>query len=276
VGPSERGEDRQAALSALAEAERRAGFEMQTLILPRAVDVVRAIGDEQCDAALLNVFAYLFARSEYGAKAILQVRRQGSGTYGGAILVREQSRLRSLRDLEGRTIAFNNPHSLSGFLLPAKLLRDQGIRFQPPVFTGNHAASLAALLAGQVDAATTFYHPGPDGGQIPLAETGVPRGTVRVLAVTESIPYEPLFVRRGLSLDARQRILRAFEVVAGSPQGKAALHGLAEIDGFAPARDDAYEPVARTIREAGKALEDLIPGAWRLSVRNRPSFDFWP
>jgi phosphonate transport system substrate-binding protein len=277
VGPSETGSDPRTPLQALTAALGRHGLPAEGAAFERPVDVVRALGENRCDAALANVFAYLFARSEYGARAVLRVRRDGSSSYGSALLVREGAEVRSVADLQGRVVAFAHPHSLSGFFLPARLLREAGVKMRDPLFAGSHAAALAALLAGRADAAAVFHHPGPGaGGRTPLAESPEARGRVRVLAVTESVPYEPVFVRRDLPRATRERLAWAFSALAGAPEGRAALHRLAQIEGFEPVRDEDYAPVARTLRAAGKAVEDLVPGAWRLSVRNRPSFDFWP
>jgi phosphonate transport system substrate-binding protein len=276
VGPLEAGGDAQAAVDAVAAAlTQGASLPTRGRAFARDVDAVRALGAGRCDLGLLNAFTYLFARSEYGATPLLRVVREGASSYRGAILVRAGGEPLDIGQLRDRNIAFTHPHSLSGFLLPAKLLRERGVAPRKQVFAGSHLAALQSLVKGEVDAAATYYHPNRP-GSAPLAERHGLKDKVRILAVTESLPYEPLFVRREIPEAQRVRLSAAFGAVARTPEGRNALARLGQIDGFEPTREQEYAQVAATIRAAGKAIEDLIPGAWRLSAQNRPNFEFWP
>ena len=69
-----------------------------------------------------------------------------------------------VEELRGRTIAFVDPASSSGYIYPMVLLirrglvrdRDPKTFFKDALFAGTHEAALRALLQGRVDAAASF------------------------------------------------------------------------------------------------------------------------
>src|SRR5262249_57067164 len=76
--------------------------------------------------------------------------------YTAAIWVPKDSPIKSVAALKGHTIAFSDPGSTSGNLMPryaiikAGLNPDKDVRIK---FAGGHPQSLLALVNGQVDAA---------------------------------------------------------------------------------------------------------------------------
>src|SRR5262249_31580916 len=77
-------------------------------------------------------------------------------TYTAALWVPEDSPIHTVADLKGHTIAFADPASTSGNLLPrfalikAHLNPNKDVKIQ---FAGSHTASMLALVHGKVDAA---------------------------------------------------------------------------------------------------------------------------
>src|SRR5204862_4784158 len=78
--------------------------------------------------------------------------------------VRKESGIKSVEELRGKTIAFVDPASSSGYIYPMVLLvqrglvrnRDPKTFFREVVFSGAHDASMRALLNGHVDAIASF------------------------------------------------------------------------------------------------------------------------
>lgn len=66
-----------------------------------------------------------------GAHLLLGTERDGATHYRSLVFVRADSPVRSLQDLRGRSIAFQNPFSTTAYYLPTILLLDAGLPVEP-------------------------------------------------------------------------------------------------------------------------------------------------
>ena len=84
----------------------------------------------------------------------------GSG-YHSTIWVRSDSDYSSIEDLKGANLAFADPNSTSGFLVPSFYLRRAGMDpdeyFGTTGFSGNHEMGILAVVEGTYDAACTYW-----------------------------------------------------------------------------------------------------------------------
>jgi phosphonate transport system substrate-binding protein len=88
-------------------------------------------------------------RDRLGYRVI--ARPAGSGTRS-QIVVGKDSPIQSLRDLEGRAVAFPTPDGFTGYWLPMDALLRNKVNVKS-VFTGNQEASFGQLRAAAVEAA---------------------------------------------------------------------------------------------------------------------------
>jgi phosphonate transport system substrate-binding protein len=65
-----------------------------------------------------------------GAKPLLLTERDGVSQYTTVFFARRDSGIRSLRDLRGRSVAFQNPYSTSAYYVPAAELLDRNLTLQ--------------------------------------------------------------------------------------------------------------------------------------------------
>ncbi len=65
-----------------------------------------------------------------GAKPLLITERDGVSRYTTVFFARRDSGIRSLSDLRGRSVAFQNPYSTSAYYVPATELVDQGLKLE--------------------------------------------------------------------------------------------------------------------------------------------------
>jgi phosphonate transport system substrate-binding protein len=89
------------------------------------------------------------ARDRLGYRVI--ARPAGPGTRS-QIVVRKDSPVQNLRDLEGKAVAFPTPDGFTGYWLPMDALLRNKVNVRS-VFTGNQEASFGQLSASAVDAA---------------------------------------------------------------------------------------------------------------------------
>ena len=199
-------------------------------------EVVTRLNNGAVDVAFVGALAYLQAR-KHGAHAILKSIRKGASSYHGVLLVSAESPLKSVKDLKGKTVAFVDKTSTSGYLYPRMLLKKSGLDPDKDVtalFAGTHRQALDMVLSGKAAAGACF-----DGAQEALPEPG----KVRVLGRTADIPSDPVVV--GASVGAAQsKALRKALIDLAQNNAAAAFFAAADIDGFVPAADRDYDSLA--------------------------------
>lgn len=87
-------------------------------------------------------------------------------SYYSMLIVKQDSTIQSVADLEGKTVATGSPSSGSGYVYPAVLLNQNGLSFttetpgtdqvQNVQISGGHQAQIMAMVNGQTDAAFAF------------------------------------------------------------------------------------------------------------------------
>ena len=143
-----------------------------------------------------------------GVEPVAQLQlSNGSLGYRSCLIVHSDSDLFSPEDLAGRTFAFNDPNSTSGYLVPsAFFLMEMGVdpkkHFSKLTFSGSHEASILAVANKKVESASTNL---PDLQQL-TREGKVPRGGLRVIWVSKLIPNDPIVVRKDLPPSLRSAI----------------------------------------------------------------------
>jgi phosphonate transport system substrate-binding protein len=180
----------------------------------------------------------------------------GSLGYRSCLIVHAESDLFSPEDVAGKTFAFNDPNSTSGYLVPMTFfLMEMGIDpkeyFSKLTFSGSHEASILAVANKKVDVASTNL---PDVQQM-VREGKVPRHAVRVIWVSKLIPNDPIVVRKDLPESLKQAIQQALEQMKAN-HAAAFVEGGTWIGGFVKV-DDAKYQIIRDLNETAKRLAAL-------------------
>jgi phosphonate transport system substrate-binding protein len=107
-----------------------------------------------------------------GSKFLLRRWKMGVGEYHTVFFARKDSGISRLEDLKGKTIAFEEPFSSSGYLLPKMVLVEQGLKLVPKqaaaeavepdevgyVFSYNDESTIIWVLRGKVVAGAIDNH----------------------------------------------------------------------------------------------------------------------
>ena len=102
---------------------------------------------------------YVIANDRCGVEVEAAAIRFGRAFYWSQILVQRDSDIRVLGDLEGKSWAYPDAGSTSGFIVPSVELLGRGIEPGERVEAGGHTASVLAVYNGEVDFATSFFSP---------------------------------------------------------------------------------------------------------------------
>jgi phosphonate transport system substrate-binding protein len=215
--------------------------------------VIEALRNRTADLAFLHPVGYVLANREARATIIAKDRWHGNTSYTSRIYVRRDSGITSLEGLRGKTIAFVDPASSSGYVYPMLMLiqaglvrnRDPKTFFKEVVFAGAHDGALGALLRGQVDAVGSF-----DQAREQYLKDPAERERLSWVAESAPIPEGGIAGREGLDPAVVARVRQALLQMRG-PAYAELLRRLYDIDGFEPAEDREYDVVRAAMELVG-------------------------
>ena len=186
-----------------------ATFKLPARLFPASdyAGVIQAFGAKQLDIANMSPSAYAGAwlDTSGGVEPLVTTEESdGSISYVAVMLVRADSGITSIEGMRGKAMAWSDPNSASGYLIPRFSLRKQGINpesfFGRTGFAGGHEQAVVAVLQKQYDAAVTWAS-----GQGAESE-GFTRGALRAM------------VEKGL-VDMRQmRVIWRSDPIINGPQ----------------------------------------------------------
>src|SRR5688572_16752746 len=232
---------------------RLVGVPVRVTVASDYAAVIEALRNRSADLAFVHPGGYVLASRE--AKAVIVAKNlwHGKASFTSRIYVRRDAGIKTVEDLRGKTIAFVDPASSSGYIYPMVLLikrglvknRDPKTFFREVVFSGAHDASMRALLNGHVDAIASF-----DLAREQYLKDPAERDKLIFVAETPEIPEAGIAARAGLDPAVVARVRAALLSLKG-PAHADLLKRLYEIDGFAPAEDRDYDPVRAAIEMLG-------------------------
>jgi len=143
--------------------------------------VMQGIAAGQLDAAGFGAssFAGTWLDCKCVEPLVVPQEKDGSTYYYSVMVVRADSGIRTLADMKGHSLAWADPNSTSGYLIPRATLKANGIKlddgayFSKTGFAGGHEQGVVAVLNKQYDAAVTWTS-----GQGEISE-GYTRGNLR-------------------------------------------------------------------------------------------------
>jgi phosphonate transport system substrate-binding protein len=102
---------------------------------------------------------YVIANQRCGVEVSAAAVRNGWNVYWTAYIVRRDADIYTFGDLEGRTWAYPDAGSTSGFIVPSVELQAAGITPGDHVEAGGHNQTVQAVYDGSAEFGTTFYSP---------------------------------------------------------------------------------------------------------------------
>jgi phosphonate transport system substrate-binding protein len=198
--------------------------------------------NKMVDIAWFTPASYVAIGRKIGARPIVKPFRRGRDRYRAIVVVREESRYRTVADLRGARFAYVDRNSTSGFVAPNEMLARAGLGdplafFSTVEFSFSHSASLRGLADGRYDAAAVYEGAPADSAD----KLGGVR--LRTIAVGPEIPNDPIAGRSGLDPALVERIRALLLTMHGSPTGATgleALEKLERISRFVQASDADY------------------------------------
>jgi phosphonate transport system substrate-binding protein len=184
---------------------------------------VAATGDKSSDATVRGEYDFVFNNHQFKPSAAAQgysvILRPRTPDIAGQIVTLEESPIRTLADLQDKTVGFANPQGFTGYTVQMDQLLRQHVDVNP-VFGGSQEGIMAQMKAGSVIAA------------------GVNSSVMKDYATRENLRYRVLWQSpyyHDLAISAHPRVpkaavesvRKAFVAMADDPQGARILEASA-------------------------------------------------
>jgi phosphonate transport system substrate-binding protein len=189
--------------------------------------VLQAFSARQIEFAGLgpSIYAATWLDTNGGVEPFLTIEQiDGSVSYISVMVVRADSGITSLEQMRGRSLAWADPNSASGYLIPRFQLRREGIGveagqfFGRTGFGGGHEQAVVAMLQRQFDGAMTWASgvgeraQGYSRGNLrAMVEKGMLRmDDVRIIWSSQPILNGPMAIRTDLPREFREDLTRFY------------------------------------------------------------------
>jgi phosphonate transport system substrate-binding protein len=226
--------------------------------------MVEELREGRVDLLIDSPFPAVFVWQHADVEPILRRWKRGSDVYRSVVFTRTDSGVETVDQLAGKIIAFGEPFSTSGFLMPKAALASVGLRL---VNYEDPAASIPGDRVGYVfsnDAENTMFWvlkkkvvAGAVNADYFEALAGDRISELRTLHTTEAVPRNVVCVRSSLDPRLVQAIANLLLEMHLSDEGRASLEKFEETTRFDRFPGGAEQDLARIMTLLPHVQEDL-------------------
>ena len=215
--------------------------------------LAKSLANGETDLALMGPWGYVLANHEAGAQAISTILYDGKPEYFALMITHPDSGIQTVQDLKGRTFAFGDKGSTSGYLIPLHYFMTQGINpdtyFSKVLYT-KHQAIETQVAAGQLDAGADYNR-----NRTAMIEQGLIKAErSKIIWQSAPLPNDAFAVSKAIFQDkSLVGKLQAALAATGAELAKQPQLLPAHYTGFVTKDNDFYKP----IRDAGLATGKL-------------------
>lgn len=195
-------------------------------------EMVRLLRDGAVDLISETVFSGMYFAEEGGAEFMLREWKKGISEYRSVFIARRDSGIRSIEDLRGRKVAFEDRGSTSGFLLPMAILKQHGLNAAEIPATGQARPDRVsyAFAAVEVNIAAWVARGITDAGAFStqdwedVARTPEPlKADLVIIHESEPLMRSAILARAGLRPELKARIKQVLLQMHEDPAGQEVL-----------------------------------------------------
>jgi len=227
------------------------GIEVKGYSASDYAGIITAMAHKHIDFAYFGPKSYVEASEKAGAQALaMELNKDGQPGYNGVIISRKGSGIKDLKQIKGKSFAFTDPNSTSGYLVPMVLFaRDLKVKpesyFKQIKFSGSHGASILAVRNNSIQVAATNnidLDRMIEKGQASLSD-------FNILWTSEVIPGAPMAARKDLPESLKAAFTGALMMFNTNKDGLEKLQN----GGYASTDDTDYD-IVRYLKRLKKQL----------------------
>ena len=217
--------------------------------------LAKSLANGETDLALMGPWGYVLANHYSGAQVVSTILYDGKPEYFAIMVTHPDSGIKTVADLKGKTFAFGDKGSTSGYLIPLHYFQIQGINpdtyFSKVLYT-KHQAIEAQVAAGELDAGADYNR-----NRNAMIEQGLIKAErSKIIWQSAPLPNDAFAVSKALWGD-KVFVAKLQAALASVGTGLAMQPKLlpAHYTGFVTQDNAFYKP----IRDAGLATGKLQP-----------------
>ncbi|MCX7794552.1 MAG: phosphate/phosphite/phosphonate ABC transporter substrate-binding protein [Thermodesulfovibrionales bacterium] len=220
-------------------------------ILSRYGDIIDRFVTRNLDGAFFGAFTAVLAMEKLGVEPVARpVNLDGTSSAEGYIFVRKDSGINNVKDMRGKTIAFVDRATATGYIFALAYLREHGIEnpldyFKEYYFTGSHDSALLSVLDGRADIGVAKNKIIKERiKKDPLIEN-----EILIIARSSALPDVTLCLSKKLEKGLREKIKYILLTMDRDPEGKKILEKLGALR-FVSASKEDFESVYNLLKKA--------------------------
>ena len=190
------------------------GIPVEIVIAEDYNAVIEAMRNNKAQLASFGPFSYIIAHERSSAEAIVVMAKEGkkeNAFYNSYLVTHPSTGIETIEDIKGKSMAFVDPASTSGNLVPRSIMVAKfGITpeeidtklFSSVQFAGNHQNSILAAANKSVEVAavdSSTYDRSID-------KDVVKQENIKIIFKSDPIPSSPIAVRSDLPQDLKDKI----------------------------------------------------------------------
>jgi phosphonate transport system substrate-binding protein len=234
---------------------RKLGREVKLYTVDSWEGLAKSLANGETDIALIGPWGYVLANHQAGAQVVSTILYEGKPEYFAIMVTHPKSGINRIEDLKGRTFAFGDKGSTSGYLIPFHQFQKMGIdpeKFLGKVVYTKHQAIETQVTRGELDAGADYNR-----NRDAMIQDGLIKAAdSKIFWTSAPLPNDAVAVSAELSRDKAfvARLQAALAEVGAELKRQPNLLPRG-YTGFVSKDNSFYSP----IREAGLATGKLTP-----------------
>ena len=234
---------------------RQLGREVRLRTVDSWEGLAKSLASGETDMALMGPWGYVLANHQAGAQAIATILYQGKPEYFAIMVTNPKSGINKIDDMKGKTFAFGDKGSTSGYLIPNHEFMMRGIdpeKFFSKVIYTKHQAIETQVTRGELDAGADYNR-----NRDAMIEQGLIKAAdSHIIWTSAPLPNDALALSKELAKDKvfTAKLVAALEAVGEALKTQPNLLP-SNYTGFVAKDNKYYAP----IRDAGLATGKLTP-----------------
>ena len=217
--------------------------------------LAKSLASGETDMALMGPWGYVLANHQAGAEVVATILYQGKPEYFAIMITNPKSGINSIDDMKGKTFAFGDKGSTSGYLIPFHEFQKRGIdpdKYFSKVIYTKHQAIETQVTRGELDVGADYNRNRDtmiNDGLIKAADS-------KIVWTSAPLPNDAFAVSKDLAKDKAltAKLTKALEDMGAELKTQANLLPN-NYTGFVAKDNTYYAP----IRDAGLATGKLTP-----------------
>jgi phosphonate transport system substrate-binding protein len=214
--------------------------------------LAKSLASGETDMALMGPWGYVLANHQAGAEVLATILYQGKPEYFAIIVTGPKSGINSIQDLKGKTFAFGDKGSTSGYLIPNHAFQKMGIvpeQYFSKVIHTKHQAIETQVTRGELDAGADYNR----NRDTMIADGLIKASDSRIIWTSAPLPNDAFAVSKSLAADKAftEKLTQALVGVTDALKSNPKLLPT-NYTGFVAKTNAYYKPIRDAGLESGK------------------------